>query len=129
VVGDWQDEGGVIIFGFGGSKLTDRGAVWPATCANCHNQVLLHHITTHATFRLFFVPILPYDRVHFLLCPICQKGMRLKSVAVPQVEAAKQLLVKARLGEITQQQYEEELARLRNAPLPPAEEIEGWSSQ
>lgn len=121
----------MIIFGFGGSKLTNRGAVWPATCTNCHNQVLLHHITTHASFRLFFVPIVPYNRRHYLLCPICQKGIRLKSIALPQVEAAKQLLVRVRLGEITEQQYEEELTKLRNAPLPPTElpAIEGWSSE
>ena len=121
----------MIIFGFGGSAVTNRGAVWPATCGNCHNQVLLHHITTHASFRLFFVQIVPYNRRHYLLCPICQKGIRLKSVALPQVEIAKQLLVRARMGQISEQQYNEELARVRSTPLPLADApaIEGWSGE
>jgi len=100
--GEYDEEGQVIIFGFGGSKLTDRGSVWPATCPNCHNQVLLHHATTHASFRLFFVPIVKYNRKHYLMCPTCHKGPRLDAAEVKQVEAAKLLLARVRIGELTE---------------------------
>lgn len=104
----------MIVFGFGGSKRTDRGAVWPAVCGNCRNQVLMHHVTTHASFRLFFVPIVPYNRKHFLLCPVCQQGWQLAQQDVARVEAGKLLLVRARMGEITEAQYGSELTMLRN---------------
>jgi hypothetical protein len=121
----------MIIWGFGGSKLADKGAVWPATCPNCHNGVYLHHVTTHASFRLFFVPIIPYGRKHHLMCPICQRGVRFDpKLELPRIEAAKMLLVQARTGEITDQQYRLGLEQLHNqapatlsAPatlLPPA---------
>jgi uncharacterized protein YbaR (Trm112 family) len=112
----------MIIWGFGGSKPTDKGAVWPATCPNCHNNVLLHHVTTHATFSLFFIPLVPYDRKHHLVCPICQRGLQFDpKTELSRIEAAKQLLVRVRLGEITEAQYMFELERLRSggpAALP-----------
>ena len=113
----------MIIWGFGGSKLTDKGAVWPATCPRCRNDVLLHHVTTHASFRLFFVPIFPYDRKHHLMCPVCRQSVQFDPKAeLPRIEAAKQLLIQARAGQITEQQYMYELARLHGqapAALPP----------
>jgi len=109
----------MIIFGFGGSKLTNRGAVWPATCRNCHNQVILEHVTTHASFRLFFIPIIPYDRKHYLICPVCRRGPQLTPAALPMIEQAKLLLARHRMGELTAEEYKAELARL-SAAEPPA---------
>ena len=100
----------MIVFGVGGGKRTDRGAVWAAKCANCQNDVLLHHVTTHASFRLFFVPIFKYDTKHFLICPVCKQGPRLDEARVRQVETAKLLLVRARMNELTEEQYKTELA-------------------
>jgi hypothetical protein len=111
----------MIIWGFGGSKLNDRGAVWPAMCPNCHNNVLLHHVTTHATFSLFFIPLIPYDRKHHLMCPICRKSIQFDKSELPRIEAGKQLLVRARLGQIGETEYMSELEQLRSgvpAALP-----------
>jgi hypothetical protein len=113
----------VIIWGFGGSKVTDKGAVWPATCPRCRNEVLLHHVTTHATFSLFFVPLVPYDRKHHLACPVCSQSVQFDPKAgLPKIEAGKMLLLQARTGQISEEQYRYELARLHGqAPeaLPP----------
>ena len=108
----------MIIWGFGGSKLTDKGAVWPATCPRCNNDVLLHHVTTHASFRLFFVPIVPYDRKHHLMCPVCRQSMQFDPKAeLPRIEAGKQLLVAIRTGQISEEQYRRELAGLRGEAI------------
>lgn len=103
----------MIIWGFGGNKLSDKGAVWPAICPNCRNTVLLHHVTTHSTFSLFFIPLVPYDRKHHLMCPVCRNSLQFDpKVDLARIEAGKQLLVRFRMGEIMEPQYRNELAAL-----------------
>jgi hypothetical protein len=104
----------LIIFGWGGGKLKDKGAVWPAVCPNCHNQVLLHYTTVNKSIRIYFVPIIPYGTKHYLMCPICSKGRQLNDQGLMLVRQAQQLMARARLGEITDEQYRFELDRLRN---------------
>jgi hypothetical protein len=104
----------MVIFGWGGGKLKDRGAVWPAVCPNCHNQVLFHYTTVNKSFRLYFVPIIPYGTKHYLMCPICSKGRELSGQGVLLVKQAQELLARTRVGELTDEQCRFELERLRN---------------
>ena len=102
----------MVIFGWGGSKFTDHGAAWRQTCPNCHNSGWFHYATTHSSFRLYFIPLIPYGRKHFLMCPICNKGPQLTEPGVATVKQAMRLLARARTGELTESQYNAELAML-----------------
>jgi hypothetical protein len=104
----------VIIFGWGGSKFMDHGAVWMQTCPNCHNSGWFHYVTTHASFRLFFVPIVPYDRKHYLMCPVCNRGPQLDDAGVETAKQAMLLLARTRMGELSENEYSAELERLLN---------------
>jgi hypothetical protein len=123
----------VIIFGWGGSKLTDHGAVWRRTCPNCGNSVWFHYAATHSSLRLFFVPIVPYDRKHYLVCPVCSRGPQLDDQALAMVRQAMLLLTRARLGELSEAEYHADLERLLGAgkaALPGgAPRIEGPADQ
>jgi hypothetical protein len=105
----------MIIFGWGGSKLDDHGAVWNQTCPNCRNSVWFHYATTHASFRLFFVPIIPYDRKHYLVCPVCSRGPQLDDHGLAIVKQAMLLLARMRLGELPEGEYHAQLERLLGA--------------
>ena len=50
----------VLIFGWGGGPVEDRGDVAPIRCPNCHNDVYFHHIHSIRQVSLFFVPVMPY---------------------------------------------------------------------
>ncbi len=107
----------MIIFGWGGRKLYDKGAVWAAVCPNCHNQVFFHYLTAHSSFSLFFVPLIPYGRKHLLVCPVCHQARELDDAGVNLVKQAQLLLARVRLNELTEAGYQAELARLRNPNL------------
>ncbi len=102
----------MVIFGWGGNKFTDHGAAWRQTCPNCHNSGWFHYATTHSSFRLYFISLIPYGRKHFLMCPICNKGPQLTEPGVATVKQAMRLLARARAGELTESQYNTELAML-----------------
>jgi hypothetical protein len=107
----------LVIFGWGGNKITDKGEVWPGQCNVCHNQVMFRYATTHKSFRLYFIPLVPYDRKHYLFCPICSKGMQLNGAGVELVARAQQLTGRFRTGLMTQDQYVSEINSLRNPPV------------
>ena len=77
-----------VIFGWGKQTTTEYGPVMPVTCSHCNNEVYWHLTRTRVWFTLFFIPIIPYESKHNLLCPICSWGIELHG---PQIERAKQL--------------------------------------
>jgi hypothetical protein len=66
------------------------------------------------SIRIYFIPIIPYGTKHYLMCPICSKGRQLNDQGVQLVQRAQELMARARVGEITDEQYRFELERLRN---------------
>jgi hypothetical protein len=72
-------EGHMLIFGWGGARVTDHGPTAPGVCPNCHNQVFFHTCTSKTWFRLFFIPVFPYDTRRLLVCPTCTRGFSLSS--------------------------------------------------
>ena len=67
----------MIIFGWGGGRPTNHGGAVPITCPNCINETVLQYTTTTQHFSLFWIPLIPYGKKHFLLCPICTRGRQL----------------------------------------------------
>lgn len=82
--------------------------IWPTyetKCKHCNNENFFHLKRISTRFTLFFIPIIPYERYHFLYCPICEYWIKLdfKEVkSIKPIAKLNQYLVK---WKITQEEY------------------------
>ena len=95
----------VVIFGFGPGKQEDLGEAVQVVCPNCHNQVMLHHVRSKKTVRLYFVPVVPYGTDDYLVCPVCSRGMQLSQAQVPHVASVKRATAAFRAGRLSEADY------------------------
>ena len=95
----------VVIFGFGPGKQEDLGEAVQIVCPNCHNQVVLHHVRSKKTVRLYFVPVVPYGTDNYLVCPVCSRGMQLSQAQVPHVASIKRATAAFRAGRLSEADY------------------------
>ena len=95
----------VVIFGFGPGKQEDLGEAVQIVCPNCHNQVVLHHVRSKKTVRLYFVPVVPYGTDDYLVCPVCSRGMQLSQAQVPHVASIKRATAAFRSGRLSEADY------------------------
>jgi len=95
----------VVIFGFGPGKQEDLGEAVQIVCPNCHNQVILHHVRSKKTVRLYFVPVVPYGTDDYLVCPVCSRGMQLSQAQVPHVASVKRATAAFRAGRLSEAGY------------------------
>src|SRR5262252_2691558 len=95
----------VVIFGFGPGKQEDLGEAVQIVCPNCHNQVVLHHVRSKKTVRLYFVPVVPYGTDDYLVCPVCSRGMQLSQAQVPHVASIKRATAAFRAGRLSEADY------------------------
>jgi hypothetical protein len=78
--------GGLIIFGHQTKK--EFGPTALVTCPNCRNRSYFVLVFVKTWLEYFFIKIFAYRKRHYLLCPICSRGVELKG---GQVDAAKRL--------------------------------------
>jgi len=95
----------VVIFGFGPGKQEDLGEAVQTVCPNCNNQVMLHHVRSKKTVRLYFVPVVPYGTDDYLVCPICSRGMQLSQTQLPHLPAMKRATAALRAGRLSAADY------------------------
>jgi len=95
----------VVIFGFGPGKQEDLGEAVQIVCPNCHNQVMLHHVRSKKTVRLYFVPVVPYGTDDYLVCPVCSRGMQLSQAQVPHVASVQRATAAFRAGRLSEADY------------------------
>ena len=95
----------VVIFGFGPGKQEDLGEAVQIVCPNCHNQVMLHHVRSKKTVRLYFVPVVPYGTDDYLVCPVCSRGMQLSQTQVPHIASVKRATAAYRAGRLSEADY------------------------
>jgi hypothetical protein len=95
----------VVIFGFGPGKQEDLGAAVQVVCPNCNNQVVLHHVRSKKTVRLYFVPVVPYGTDNYLVCPICSRGMQLSQTQLPHLASIKRATTAFRAGRLSTADY------------------------
>ncbi|HEV8536660.1 MAG TPA: zinc-ribbon domain-containing protein [Candidatus Limnocylindria bacterium] len=67
-----------IIWGYRRPAAKDLGPVLAVTCSSCGALDFWHLHRSMTWFTLFFIPVLPLLRQHFLLCPKCGNGMELE---------------------------------------------------
>ncbi len=95
----------MVIFGWGPDKQDDLGEVAPCVCPNCHNQVILHHVRSKKSVRLYFVPVVPYGTNDYLVCPICSQGLQISSPQLPRLRPMASATASFRAGRISEAQY------------------------
>jgi hypothetical protein len=81
------------------------GEAVQVVCPNCHNQVILHHVRSKKTVRLYFVPVVPYGTDDYLVCPVCSRGMQLSQAQLPHVASVKRATAAFRAGRLSEADY------------------------
>jgi hypothetical protein len=94
----------VVIFGFGAGKHEDLGEVVPTVCPNCRNHVFLHHVRSKKSVSLYFVPVVPYGTDHYLVCPVCSRGLQLNTPQLAHLPAMAGAVTAYRSGRIPEAQ-------------------------
>ena len=105
----------VVIFGFGPGKQEDLGEAVQVVCPNCHNQVMLHHVRSKKTVRLYFVPVVPYGTDDYLVCPVCSRGMQLSQTQLPHLAPIKRATASFRTGRLSPADYAAQAERFWRA--------------
>ncbi len=114
---------GMVIFGWGPHKQEDLGEVAPCVCPNCHNQVVLHHVRSKKSVRLYFVPVVPYGTNDYLVCPVCSRGLQVSDAQLPRVRSMSVAAASFRAGRLSQAQYLAQAGRFwRDLGVNPAGE-------
>lgn len=107
----------MIIFGWGRRTFHHAGAVLFQRCPHCSNTGWFHLVTMRRWLTLFFIPVIPYEQHHMLLCPTCNRGVRLVGA---ELKRAKSLIALAELyttNAITGPEY---LRRLQESGVTPS---------
>lgn len=104
----------LFVFGWGRRTQKDHGPTLPITCPNCKNQTYWRYKHFRTWFTLFFIPVIPYQSDHYLLCDICKQGVQLNG---EEQERAKILAGQTELYLRQQMSPEEYQARLSEARL------------
>lgn len=68
-----------VVFGWGHRTTKEFGRTEPFRCDQCSNRVRLELKEVKTWFTLFFIPVIPLERHHLVLCPICLAGYELSS--------------------------------------------------
>ncbi len=105
----------VLIFGWGAGEAKDLGAVAPAVCPNCHNQVFMHYIRSEKKVSLYFVPVMPYGTDEYLACPTCHQGLQIRPEQRPEVTSMQAATTQYRLGRYLADAYTARVERFWRA--------------
>jgi len=92
--------------------------IWPThkiKCSHCHNEDYFHLKVVTTWFTLFFIPIFPYGRYHFLYCPTCEYWVKLDSDQVKTLKPLAKLNQRLVDWHITQAEYVQWLQDLSGA--------------
>ena len=68
-----------FIFGWGHQITKNYGVTFKNHCSSCNNEEYWQLLRITTWFTLFFIPVIPYERKYFLMCPVCEKGVYLDS--------------------------------------------------
>lgn len=69
----------MIIFGWGHQSIKNYGVVFKNKCSYCNNEDYWQLIKSTTWFTLFFIPVIPYSIKYMLICPVCERGVKLDS--------------------------------------------------
>lgn len=110
----------MIIFGWGGGRAKDFGPALPTDCPNCNNEVVLRYYTSTKWFSLFFIPVIPYNKRHLLICPICTWGLNLTPAQVPPARSLVASVAALQSGQLSADAFGQQVASFVNLLTPVA---------
>jgi hypothetical protein len=100
----------MIVFGWGGGRPKDLGPALPFQCSRCNREGFARYFTVTKWFRLYFIPIVPYQTKHFLVCPSCTAASELTTPAERQrAERLVALTTSLQSGFVSEEAYAERL--------------------
>jgi hypothetical protein len=105
----------VIIFGWGRRTFHHAGPVLYQWCRNCSNSNWFYLVTVRRWLTLFFIPVLPYERQHMLICPVCNRGVNLSGAELQWAKSLNQLAVPYTTNAISGDEY---MRRLHESGAP-----------
>ena len=114
----------MLIFGWGGTTPRDFGPTVLSTCPNCQNRTVMHYVRTKKWFRLFFLPVFPHDTQHYLLCPVCTRGISLSPEQAGMALDLAQAYNAWYAHEISDDQYNAKASRLLQSVAPVEQALE-----
>jgi zinc-ribbon family len=77
----------LILFGWGKKTKRTFGLVGPYHCVTCGRDSLFRLVRVVNWFTLFFVPVIPYSKEYFLVCPNCSKAIQLSKDNVKEIKS------------------------------------------
>lgn len=115
-----------FLFGWGRRTNKEYGPALPVEYPNCNNKTFWHLLQSRSWFTLFFVPVIPYESGHYLLCTICGLGTELRGEDIETAKYLCDLTVSFMDKEITEQSYTQavnEAGILEALPREPTETV------
>lgn len=113
-----------FVFGWGRQTRKNFGIVSKLKCDHCGNDDYWKLLRLTEWFTLFFIPVIPYSSEKYLLCPICEYGIKLDDAKFNElrpIAEANQLLIK---GEITETDHAKILGGISSEEVEANKETE-----
>ncbi|HTX87150.1 MAG TPA: zinc-ribbon domain-containing protein [Candidatus Nanoarchaeia archaeon] len=108
-----------IIFGWGRQTTWKVGPVFRQLCNHCKNDEYWILIRRTTWFTFFFIPIIPYKTQWWLICPICQYGLKLEAEQVKKLQPIAEINQLLAMKKITEQEYQSRIALLEGSSSAP----------
>lgn len=96
----------IFIFGFS-PRIKTIGPVDERTCARCNNKRFWLLKSKANWFSLFFIPIIPFYKKHFIECPICGESEDVSAEQFTTLSKKAALNNQAIDGSISAEAYDE----------------------
>ncbi|MDF2985075.1 MAG: hypothetical protein K0R50_585 [Eubacterium sp.] len=97
----------LFIFGWGKQTVKNHGPVQIFHCDHCNNDKYWTLYSRRTWFTLFFIPVIPYQTEHLMLCPICNHGVKLDNAKFNELKPIAQCNLDMINKKITQEQHSE----------------------
>jgi len=94
-----------ILFGWGKTTTNNLGPVFENLCTHCNSKEYWNLVKMRVWFTLFFIPVIPYETKYFLLCPVCEYGIKLDRQKYEELKPLAESNTALINGRITQTQY------------------------
>ena len=105
----------MVIFGWGRRTFHHAGPVLFQWCRNCSNSNWFYLVQVRRWLTLFFIPVIPYERQHMLICPVCNRGVNLSGTELQWAKSLNQLAILYTTNAISGDEY---MRRLRESGAP-----------
>lgn len=78
----------MIVYGWGKQTRRTLGVVASRKCTHCGSLSDFHLVNIRTWFTLFWIPVIPYNSKHLVLCGQCEWGWQPSEAELPEIKAA-----------------------------------------